>query len=182
MHGSQNVISVSVVTREHFWRSVFFRIGLQEGSTLQTPSCPTYYLSQSPLLATLGVWCEEYIPEVTSRPLWQQIIQDIPVSNGMTSLLPTLRGSDEDASLTALSPLLTRLLLGRQTLRCHSLEVLLVRLFLVPLVRLWIFLSFCKSLSLELDIYSSAHHLCKMLIFYEPRRVTLGNTRHFVEE
>jgi len=37
-------------------------------------------------------------------------------------------------------------------------------------------------LALELDIYSLAHHLCTMLIFYEPRRVTLGNTRHFVEE
>ena len=28
----------------------------------------------------------------------------------------------------------------------------------------------------KLDIYSLAHHLCKMLVFYEPRRVTLGNT------
>jgi len=36
--------------------------------------------------------------------------------------------------------------------------------------------------ALELDIYSLAHHLCKMWIFYEPRRVTLGNTLHFVEE
>jgi hypothetical protein len=39
-----------------------------------------------------------------------------------------------------------------------------------------------NPLAMELDIYSLAHHLCKMLIFYEPRRVTLGNTRHFVEE
>jgi len=39
-----------------------------------------------------------------------------------------------------------------------------------------------NPLALELDIYSLAHHLRKMLIFYEPRRVTLGNTRHFVEE
>jgi hypothetical protein len=39
-----------------------------------------------------------------------------------------------------------------------------------------------NPLVLELDIYSLAHHLCKMLIFYEPRGVTLGNTRHFVEE
>ena len=39
-----------------------------------------------------------------------------------------------------------------------------------------------NPLALELDIYSLAHHLCKMRIFYEPRRVTLGNTRHFVEE
>jgi hypothetical protein len=39
-----------------------------------------------------------------------------------------------------------------------------------------------NPLALELDIYSLAHHLCKMLIFYEPRSVTLGNTRHFVEE
>jgi len=39
-----------------------------------------------------------------------------------------------------------------------------------------------NPLALELDIYSLARHLCKMWIFYEPRRVTLGNTRHFVEE
>jgi len=39
-----------------------------------------------------------------------------------------------------------------------------------------------NPLALELDIYSLAHHLCKMLIFYEPRGVTLGDTRHFVEE
>ena len=39
-----------------------------------------------------------------------------------------------------------------------------------------------NPLALELDIYSLAHHLCEMRIFYEPRRVTLGNTRHFVEE
>jgi len=37
-------------------------------------------------------------------------------------------------------------------------------------------------LVLELDIYSLAHHLCKLLIFYEPKRVTIRNTRHFVEE
>ena len=39
-----------------------------------------------------------------------------------------------------------------------------------------------NPLALELDIYSLAHNLCKMWIFYEPRRVTLGNTRNFVEE
>ena len=39
-----------------------------------------------------------------------------------------------------------------------------------------------NSLTLELDIHSSAHRLCKTSIFYEPRRLTLGNTRHFVEE
>ena len=39
-----------------------------------------------------------------------------------------------------------------------------------------------NPLALELDIYSLAHHLRKMWIFYEPRRVTLGNTLHFVEE
>ena len=39
-----------------------------------------------------------------------------------------------------------------------------------------------NTLALELDIYSLAHHLCTMWIFYEPRRVTLGNTRYFVEE
>ena len=39
-----------------------------------------------------------------------------------------------------------------------------------------------NPLALELDIYSLAHRLCKMLIFYEPRRIALGNTQHFVEE
>ena len=39
-----------------------------------------------------------------------------------------------------------------------------------------------NPLALELDIYSLAHHLCKILIFHEPRWLTLGNTRHFVEE
>jgi len=39
-----------------------------------------------------------------------------------------------------------------------------------------------NPLALELDIYSLAHHLCKVWIFYEPRRVTLGNKQHFVEE
>jgi hypothetical protein len=38
-----------------------------------------------------------------------------------------------------------------------------------------------NPLALELDIYSSAHHTFTMWIFYEPRSVTLGNTRHFVE-
>ena len=39
-----------------------------------------------------------------------------------------------------------------------------------------------NPMAMELDIYSLAHHLCKMWIFHEPRRVTLGNTGHFVEE
>ena len=39
-----------------------------------------------------------------------------------------------------------------------------------------------NPLALELDIYSLAHHLYNMLIFYEPRRVTLGYTRHFVRQ
>jgi len=39
-----------------------------------------------------------------------------------------------------------------------------------------------NPLALKLVIYSLTHRLCKMLIFYEPRRITLGNTRHFVEE
>ena len=39
-----------------------------------------------------------------------------------------------------------------------------------------------NPLALKLDIYSLAHHLYKMWIFYEPRRVTLGNTQHFVGE
>jgi len=42
--------------------------------------------------------------------------------------------------------------------------------------------NYFNPLALELDIYSLAHHLCKMCIFYEPRRVTLGATWHFVEE
>ena len=41
---------------------------------------------------------------------------------------------------------------------------------------------YLNPLALELDIYSLAHHFCKMWIFYEPRRVTLGNTRYSVEE
>jgi len=39
-----------------------------------------------------------------------------------------------------------------------------------------------NPLALELDIYSLAHHLRNMRLFYEPRRVTLGNTQLFVEE
>ena len=39
-----------------------------------------------------------------------------------------------------------------------------------------------NHLALEMDIYSLVHHLYKMWIFYEPRSVTLGHTRHFVEE
>ena len=34
-----------------------------------------------------------------------------------------------------------------------------------------------NPLALELDIYSLAHHLCKTLIFYEPRRTTLAFKR-----
>ena len=41
---------------------------------------------------------------------------------------------------------------------------------------------FFNPLDLELDIYSLVHHLCKMWMLYEPRRVALGNTRHFMEE
>jgi len=52
---------------------------------------------------------------------------------------------------------------------CHTISVKNCRQYINPL-------------ALELDIYSLAHHLCKMLIFNEPRRVTLGNARHFVEE
>jgi len=39
-----------------------------------------------------------------------------------------------------------------------------------------------NPLALELHIYSLTHHLCNMWIFYEARRVKLGNARHFVEE
>ena len=39
-----------------------------------------------------------------------------------------------------------------------------------------------NPLTLELNIYSLAHHLRKMWIFYKPIRITLRNTRHFVEE
>ena len=42
--------------------------------------------------------------------------------------------------------------------------------------------TYINPLALELDIYSLAHRLCKMWIFYEPRKLTLGNTRTFVEE
>jgi len=30
---------------------------------------------------------------------------------------------------------------------------------------------YINPLALDLDIYSSAHHLCEMWLFYEPRRV-----------
>ena len=46
---------------------------------------------------------------------------------------------------------------------------------------LWIW-QCINPLALELNIYSLAHHLCTVWIFYEPRNVALGNTRHFVEE
>jgi len=39
-----------------------------------------------------------------------------------------------------------------------------------------------NPLALQLDIYSLAHHLSKMWIFYEPRGVTLGDARNFVDE
>ena len=39
-----------------------------------------------------------------------------------------------------------------------------------------------NPLALELDVYSLSHHLCKLWIFYEPSSLTIGNTRHFVEE
>ena len=39
-----------------------------------------------------------------------------------------------------------------------------------------------NTLALELDTKIVAHHFCKMWIFYEPKKVTLWNTRHFVEE
>jgi len=41
---------------------------------------------------------------------------------------------------------------------------------------------YLNPLAMKLDLHSLAHHLCKMWIFYKPRRVTLGNTRHFVEQ
>ena len=41
---------------------------------------------------------------------------------------------------------------------------------------------YINPLALQLGFYSLAHHLCKMWIFYDPSRLTLGNTRHFVEE
>ena len=50
------------------------------------------------------------------------------------------------------------------------------------IIRVNVYIYIFNPLALELEIYSLAHHLCKMLLFYEPRRVTLGNTRHFVEE
>ena len=46
----------------------------------------------------------------------------------------------------------------------------------------YIFNKNINPLALELNLYNLAHHLCKIRIFYEPRRVTLENTRHFVEE
>ena len=40
-------------------------------------------------------------------------------------------------------------------------------------------LRYINRLAPDLDIYSLAHHLCKMRIFYEPRSVTLGNNTTF---
>ena len=39
-----------------------------------------------------------------------------------------------------------------------------------------------NPLALELDISIVAHHLCKMWVLYDPKKVTLWNTRHSVEE
>jgi hypothetical protein len=96
----------------------------------------------------LGVWCED-IPKVASRLLWQQIIRDIPVASGVTSLLATLRGSDEDANLS-LSLLMTHLLLGREKHSCHSSDVLFVCLFLVlcMFICLFVCLFVCEYFSL----------------------------------
>ena len=35
-----------------------------------------------------------------------------------------------------------------------------------------------NPLALEMDISIVAHHLCKMWIFYEPKKLTIWNTRH----
>lgn len=35
---------------------------------------------------------------------------------------------------------------------------------------------------MNLDIKISAHTLCKMRIFYEPKKGALGNTQHFVDK
>ena len=35
-----------------------------------------------------------------------------------------------------------------------------------------------NHLEVNLDIQISAHPLCKMLIFYEPKRIALRNTQH----
>jgi len=39
--------------------------------------------------------------------------------------------------------------------------------------------AYFNPLALELDIHILVHHLRTMWIFYEPRRVTLGNTATF---
>ena len=36
-------------------------------------------------------------------------------------------------------------------------------------------------LVVDLDVEISAHALCKMLIFYEPKNVALRNIQHFVD-
>jgi len=51
-----------------------------------------------------------------------------------------------------------------------------------PIRKVKIRQSLFNPFALQMNIYSLAHHLCTMWIFYEPRRVTLGNTRHFVGE
>jgi len=43
-------------------------------------------------------------------------------------------------------------------------------------------LLFINPLALELDIYILEHHVGKMWIFYEPKKVTWSNTWHFQDE
>jgi len=42
--------------------------------------------------------------------------------------------------------------------------------------------SYINPSALEMDIQITAHHLCKTWILYKPKKVTLWNTRHSVQE
>jgi hypothetical protein len=96
----------------------------------------------------------------------------------------------------SLSYITCRYTYAPQFLKLHILQVIRHRFLFFLFILSWnrnfillcLILKYCfikksiNPLALELDIYSLAHHLCKMWIFYELRRAILGNTRHFVEQ
>ena len=88
------------------------------GVNISDISCPTYYLDHSPVLVTLGVWYVD-IPEVNQPPTLATNHAGYSVASGMTSVLRTLRGSDEDARLSFVSAVDT--LPAHEVHGCHSL-------------------------------------------------------------
>ena len=65
---------------------------------------------------------------------------------------------------------------------CSSTATMVARIRLsVALYLLCLSRFIINPLATELGIYSLAHHLYKWWIYYEPSRVTLGNTCYFVE-